>query len=47
MRKPQLFLLTLPVLLAACNMEPALDRVGSPVSENYPGSGGGGVALVG
>jgi len=44
MRKPQLFLLTLPVLLAACNMEPALDRVGSPVSENYPGSGGGGVS---
>lgn len=44
MRKPQLFLLSLPVLLGSCNLEPALDRVDSPVSENYPGGGGGSVS---
>jgi multidrug efflux system outer membrane protein len=44
MRKPQLFLLTLPVLLGSCNLEPALDRIDSPVSENFPGNGGGGVS---
>jgi len=42
MRKP--LLLALPVLLlASCNMEPALETINSPVSENFPGNAGGGV----
>ncbi|QJE98081.1 efflux transporter outer membrane subunit [Luteolibacter luteus] len=44
MRKPQLFLFALPVMLGSCNLEPALDRVDSPVSENFAGGGGGGVS---
>jgi len=44
MRKPHLLLLTLPALLGSCNMEPALDRINSPVSEDFSGNGGGGVS---
>ncbi|MCW1885787.1 efflux transporter outer membrane subunit [Luteolibacter flavescens] len=35
-------LLALPVLLASCNMEPALDKITSPVSESYTGNDGSG-----
>lgn len=41
MRNP--LLLAVPALLASCNMEPALDKVTSPVSESFPGNAGGGV----
>ncbi len=44
MRKPHLLFLTVPVLIGSCNMVPPLDRIESPVSENYPGGGGGGVS---
>lgn len=44
MRKSHLLFLTLPALVASCNLEPALDRVESPVSEHYPGNVGGSVS---
>ncbi len=36
-------LLALPALIASCSMEPALETINSPVSEHFPGNGGGGV----
>ncbi len=44
MRKSHLFFLTLPALVASCNMEPPLGKVDSPVSESYPGNTGGSVS---
>lgn len=43
MRKKTL-LLTLPALMVSCSLEPALEKVGSPVPENFPGDGSGGVS---
>src|SRR5690606_7966281 len=37
-------LLTLPALMVSCSLEPEMDKIGSPVAENFPGGGGGGVS---
>ncbi|MCW1924374.1 efflux transporter outer membrane subunit [Luteolibacter arcticus] len=42
MRKP--LFIVLPALIASCSMEPALETINSPVSENFPGNEGGGVS---
>jgi multidrug efflux system outer membrane protein len=41
---PKRSLLILPLLFASCSLEPALDQVGSPVPENFPGNAGGSVS---
>jgi outer membrane protein, multidrug efflux system len=44
MRKFQYLALLCPVMITSCDLQPILGKLSSPVSENYPGNGGGEVS---